>query len=225
MKRLTSALLLAVSLFSIPAISVAETVRYVTDKLEVPLRSGQGTKFGIRKMLSSGTKLDVLEIDPAGYSQVRTAKGTRGWVLTRYLSNTGSARDLLALSEQKVVALELERTKSNDELQQLSSQNSNSGEQNIALKKESQRLTKELDDLRQTASSAVALENNNRKLREERQQIEHQIQALIIENDALKESDTKHWFLIGAAVLFAGILLGIILPRLRFQKKNSWSQL
>ena len=112
-----------------------------------------------------------------------------------------------------------------DELQQLSSQNSLSGDENISLKKESQRLTKELDDLRQTASSAVALENNNRQLREDRQQIEHQIQSLIIENDALKESDTKHWFLIGAAVLFAGILLGIILPRLRFQKKNSWSQL
>ena len=119
MKNLISALLLAFGLLSIPTITIAETVRYVTDKLEIPLRSGQGTQFGIRKMLPSGAKLEVLEIDPAGYSKVRTAKGTDGWVLTRYLNNVGSARDRLAASEQKVVNLELALAKSNDELQQL----------------------------------------------------------------------------------------------------------
>ena len=29
-------------------------------------------------------------------------------------------------------------------------------------------------------------------------------------------------FLIGAAVLFAGLLLGLIFPRLRIQKKDNW---
>jgi len=223
-KKIIPLLLLSFGILSAPTITVAETVRYVTDKLEIPLRSGQGTQFGIRKMLPSGSKLEVLEIDPAGYSNVRTAKGTDGWVLTRYLSNTGSAKDRLAASEQKVVNLELDLAKANEELQTLSTNNNLSGSENISLKKDTQRLTKELDDLHRTASSAVALQNNNRKLREELQQIEHQIQSLIIENSGLKESDTKFWFLIGAAVLLAGILLGIILPRLRFQKKNSWNQ-
>jgi SH3 domain protein len=84
-------------------------------------------------------------------------------------------------------------------------------------------LSKELDDLRRTASNAVALNNENRQLKEKLQQIDNQMQSLVIENSALTESDAKRWFLIGAAVLFLGLILGLILPRLRIQKKNNWS--
>lgn len=186
------------------------------------MRNGQGVKFGIRKMLVSGTKLDVLETDPAGYSKVRTDKGTIGWVLTRYLSNSPSARNSLASSKQKVANLELNLAKYKEEIQALSSQNTTSGSENMTLKETSQRLSKELDNLRRTASNAVALSNENRQLKEKLQQIDNQLQSLTIENSALKDGDAKSWFLIGAAVLFGGLLLGLILPRLRMQKKNSW---
>jgi SH3 domain protein len=67
------------------------------------------------------------------------------------------------------------------------------------------------------------LDNENRQLKEKFQQLDHDMQLLIIENSALKDNDAKSWFLIGAAVLFGGLLLGLILPRLRFQKKDSWN--
>ncbi|NOQ82243.1 MAG: TIGR04211 family SH3 domain-containing protein [Methylophaga sp.] len=205
-----------------PISSLAETSRYVSDELEITMRNGQGVKFGIRKMLISGTKLDVIETDPAGYSKVRTDKGVIGWVLTRYLSNSPSARNSLASSEQKVANLELDLAKYKEEIQALSSQNTTSGSENMTLKETSQRLSKELDNLRRTASNAVALSNENRQLKEKLQQIDNQLQSLTIENSALKDGDAKSWFLIGAAVLFGGLLLGLILPRLRMQKKDSW---
>jgi SH3 domain protein len=189
------------------------------------MRNGQGVKFSIRKMLTSGTRLDVLETDPAGYSKVRTADGIEGWVLTRYLSNTPSARDRLAASEQKNANLELEISRYKEEISALSSQNTDVDSQNMTLKEKSQRLSKELDDLRRTASNAVALDNENRQLKEKLQQIDHQNQSLVIENNALKDNSTRSWFLIGAAVLFAGIVLGLILPRLRLRKKDSWGSL
>jgi len=220
-KKIITSLLLVLPLLA-PVTSIAETSRYVSDELEITMRTGQGVKFGIRKMLLSGTKLDVIETDPAGYSKVRTNKGVSGWVLTRYLTNTPSARNQLSSSKQKIANLELELAKYKEEIQALSSQNTTSGSENLSLKETSQRLKTELDDLRKTASNAVALNNENRQLKEKLQQADNQMQSLLIENGTLKDSDAKSWFLIGAAVLFGGLILGLILPRLRLQKKDSW---
>ena len=203
-------------------ISFAETTRYVSDELEITMRNGQGVKFAIRKMLSSGTKLDVVETDPSGYSKVRTETGTEGWVLTRYLDNQPSSRNRLAASEQKAANLELEIAQYKTEIEALSSQNNDTGSQNLTLTETSQRLSKELDDLRRTASNAMALDTENHLLKEQLQETDHQTQLLIIENSGLKDNNAKTWFLVGAAVLIAGLLLGLIIPRLRFQKKSSW---
>lgn len=221
MKKLIAIIFIILPLLA-PLTVSAETTRYVSDELEITMRNGQGVKFAIRKMLSSGTKLKVIETDPAGYSKVSTPSGVEGWVLTRYLSNTPSARNSLAASEQKVANLELELAKYKEEIQALSSQNTDASSENLSLTETSQRLGKELDDLRRTASSAVALDNENRQLKERLQLVDDQMQSLEIENNSLKDSSSKNWFLIGAAVLFGGIILGLILPRLRFQKKESW---
>jgi len=219
-KLLTLALLILPLL--IPHLSFAETTRFVSDELEITMRNGKSVKFAIRKMLSSGTKLDVIETDPTGYSKVRTENGTEGWVLTRYLDNQPSSRDRLAASEQKVANLELEIAQYKTEIEALSSQNSDTGSQNLTLTETSQRLSKELENLRRTASNAMALDTENHKLKEQLQEVDHQTQLLIIENSGLKDNNAKTWFLVGAAVLIAGLLLGLIIPRLRFQKKSSW---
>ncbi|WP_050797534.1 MULTISPECIES: TIGR04211 family SH3 domain-containing protein [Methylophaga] len=224
MKKLIGHILISAALLT-PIFAQAQTTRYVSDKLEITMRNGQGVKFNIRKMLESGTRLEVLETDPAGYSKVRTTDGVEGWVLTRYLTNTPSARDQLEASQKRVANLELEIAKYKEEISSLSDQNSDVDTQNMSLKEKSQRLSKELDDLRRTASNAVALDNENRQLKEKLQEIDHENQSLVIENNALKDNSTRSWFLVGAAVLFAGILLGIILPRLKVRKKDSWGSL
>ena len=91
-----------------PLISSAETTRYVSDQLEITMRNGQGVKFAIKRVLTSGDRLDLIEADSSGYSKVRTIEGVEGWVLTRYLMNAPSVRNLVADSDQKVANLELE---------------------------------------------------------------------------------------------------------------------
>jgi SH3 domain protein len=206
-------------------LSHAQTTRYVSDELEITMRNGQGIKYGIKKMLKSGMPLQVLETDPNGYSKVRTESGVEGWVLTRYLSNTPSARNQLESGKQRIAALELEIAKYKEEFSSLSTTNTDIDSQNLTLKEKAQRLSKELDDLRRTASNAVALENNNRQLKEQIQALDQKNQTLEIENNALKDNSTKSWFLVGAAVLFGGIILGLILPRLRVRRKDSWGNL
>ena len=223
MIKTPAVLLLLLMSFLMSAAVSAQTTRYVSDELEIALRTGMGLEYRIREMITSGTRLQVLENDDSGYSKVITEGGLEGYVLTRYLSNSPSASERLAAAEQQVVTLELELAAHKDEIEQLNLQYTDSDGQNASLKETAQRLSKELDDLRRTASSAMALENENRQLKEKLQQIDHEIQALSIENNTLKDKSAKNWFLVGAAVLFGGILLGLIVPSLRTRKKNSWS--
>lgn len=223
MIKTPAVLLLLLMSFLMSAAVSAQTTRYVSDELEIALRTGMGLEYRIREMITSGTRLQVLENDDSGYSKVITEGGLEGYVLTRYLSNSPSASERLAAAEQQVVTLELELAAHKDEIEQLNLQYTDSDGQNASLKETAQRLSKELDDLRRTASSAMALENENRQLKEKLQQIDHEIQALSIENNTLKDKSAKNWFLVGAAVLFGGILLGLIMPSLRTRKKNSWS--
>ena len=224
MKKLINHILLTLLLLS-PLTSSAETTRYVSDQLEITMRNGQGVKFAIKSVLTSGDRLDLIEVDSSGYSKVRNTDGVEGWVLTRYLMNAPSVRNLVADSDQKVANLELELAETKEELQNLSIKVTTSDSENMTLKETSQRLKKELDSLKITASGSIALDNENIQLKEQIQQNDHRTQKLILENTAMKNNDGQSWFLIGVSVLLGGIILGLILPRLRFQRKNSWGNI
>ncbi|HJY42228.1 MAG TPA: TIGR04211 family SH3 domain-containing protein, partial [Steroidobacteraceae bacterium] len=93
-------LLVASSFICVPA--PAATV-YVSDQLTVPLRRGPSNSHKILHAgLPSGTALEVLGEDTAaGFTQVRTANGTEGWVPTQFLSNEPIARDRLAAANRR----------------------------------------------------------------------------------------------------------------------------
>lgn len=84
-------------------------------------------------------------------------------------------------------------------------------------------LKRELDELRRTASNAISSADENRQLKMKLRDLDQQRQLLANENSSLKGTDQKQWFLAGAVVLFSGILLGLILPRLRLQRKTNYS--
>ncbi len=59
----------------------AKTVRYVSDELKIPLRSGASNKHRIIKFLRSGTALTVLSNEDK-FTEVEMRDGKSGWVLT-----------------------------------------------------------------------------------------------------------------------------------------------
>ena len=70
--------------------------RYITENLEITMRSGKGTQFQIVRMLRSGTPITLLDVDKkTGYAKVKTESGTEGWVLTRFLSRFPSSKNQL----------------------------------------------------------------------------------------------------------------------------------
>ena len=100
--------LLSVLLLSITLNAQAET-RYVSDELEIDMRSGTSNQHRILRMLPSGSALEVLEDDKAsGYSRVQTSSGAEGWILSRYLQTSAPASKRLAETEKKLAELELQ---------------------------------------------------------------------------------------------------------------------
>ena len=124
----------------------AET-RYVTDELEVTLRSGQSTRNNIVRMLKSGTALEVLEDSgDTGYSLVRLPSGTEGWVLSRFLVNQPVARDVLPDVQRRYAALVESSKSTSAKLNASSSSLSGLEKERDTLRSENEQLAKQLHE-------------------------------------------------------------------------------
>lgn len=193
----------------IPLAASAET-RFV--EVEVTLRTGKGTDFGIVRMIRSGTPVEILEQDrQAGYSRVRMPGGTEGWILTRYLTDSPVGAEELVAARQRI--------------DQLSRENRELTEERNRYMGEADSLAEELARLKDLSASAIALEDTNKSLRTTLNRNQETIARLESENTQLRSTVTRDWFLAGAGVLVGGILIGVIVPRLRWRRKRSWSDL
>ena len=202
--------------------AVAET-RYVSDTLEITMRSGKGTSFGITRMLRSGTPVEVLNVDKkSGYTQVRTNSGKEGWVLSRFLMKGQAARERLATAEKNLAELELENRKLTTAMATLKEEKGTLESNLSTLEGESRGVSQELAEIRRTASSALAIDSENKDMKGRMVSLERQLQTVQQENETLKDRTARDWFMVGAAVVLLGIIVGLIIPKIRCRKKSSW---
>jgi SH3 domain protein len=205
--------------------AVAET-RYVSDELAITLRTGQSTQHQILRMITSGTPLDVLETnDETGYTRVRTPQDVEGWVLTRYLMDHPSAQDQLANAKQKMSRLEAQNKNLQAKLNEVSGDKTSLDKEKVELQAKNDKLETELNHIRKTAADALAIESEKNRLSDETRKLKTELQEAQQENRTLKDRSNREWFVRGAAVVIVGILLGLILPRIRFRSRSSWNSL
>lgn len=202
--------------------ALAET-RYVSDNLEITMRSGKGTSYGITRMLRSGTPVEVLEEDKeAGYTQVRVKGGKEGWVLSRFLMKGQAARDRLAAAEKSLAELELENRKMETSMAALTEEKAALQKELEGLEGQARNVSQELSEIKRTASSALAIDSENKDLKGRVVSLERQLQTLQQENEGLRDRTARDWFMVGAGVVLLGIIVGLIIPRIRWRKKSSW---
>lgn len=215
-----SILLSTTALFSNAAIAQA---RYVSDQFEVMMRRGPDIKNAIIRVLESGDQLAMLESDAeSGYTKVRTAGGTEGWVLTRYLMTEQSARAQLAELTQRLASLRDQsgdRGKALDDLQE----KDKASQRRIAeLESQAKQLAAQLADIQRTAANVLRINEENKGLRETLSQSDIKLNTLEQENDRLASRSQQNWFLIGAAVLSVGIIFGLVLPRIPRNRRGRY---
>ncbi|CAK0755195.1 SH3 domain protein [Gammaproteobacteria bacterium] len=219
--RLISCLLLA----ALPFIAVtAGPVRYVTDNLSIPMRTGTTLQHKILKMLPSGVAVEVLE---ANNDNTRVkAQGAEGWVLTRFLENIPPARIRLDQAEQKVATLELENTRLKTEIKGVGEHRSQTESNYQKLQEDNQHLRANLNTLRQTAANVIDIAKQNDELKKRLIELERIRQALQQQNAVLQDRTARDWFMIGAAVAIAAMVVSLLTPKMiRWRRRSQWDTL
>lgn len=218
--------LLVLCLLALAATAANAQTRYVSDRLEVTLRTGTSTQHSIIRMLPSGARVEVLAADPAtGYTRVRTSDGVEGWLLTRYLMEQPSARDRLAAATSRVETLDGRIADLSAEVEVLSRERDALAAERAGLSAELEELRAELDRVRRVSASAMELDKANRELRTRLVAAEQGGDSLRMEVTELKRNTRRDWFLAGAGVMVFGLLLGLILPRLKLGRRSGWGDL
>ncbi|WP_067520042.1 TIGR04211 family SH3 domain-containing protein [Endozoicomonas ascidiicola] len=201
--------------------AAAET-RYVTDITYVPMRVGPGNEYRIiHRGIRTGTALELLEEDSGnGYTKVRNGE-TEGYIPSQYLMNNPPAfRQVPVLQAQnktltdKNRKLEQRLAESDNQLQEVSSE----------LGKTENRLEQqqgEMKHLQEITADPLAIDRRNQQLVEENENLKNQVQLVEAENQQLMKDDSLRWYLFGGGTVLLGVLLGLILPMLKRDKKQS----
>ena len=208
-------LLLSVYAFAEPA--------WVSDQFEVMLRTGPSTSNAIQLMVSSGTQLEVLEQDDdAGYTKVMTVGGTEGWVLSRYLMSEAPAREQLEALTSQLTSANTRGSSMGSQLNAIKGEYDSAKRQIRALENEKDRLQSELATIKRTAANVLAIDSRNKELQEQLTDAEIKASILEQENQELGGKQTRYWFMSGGLVLLVGIILGLWLPRVRWQRRSRY---
>jgi len=203
----------------------AKTIQYVSDDLTIPMRSGTTTAHKILKFLNSGMALEIIELSDdkkhALVVPVEDASRT-GWVETRLLMLDKSAREQLELAKKKIQSIKEKQTEIKKQLSERQRQNSEL--QNIQAKLENriQKLQDTLTSLRKNASDPIRIADENEQLKQQLASAKIKAEELTQENIILGDQNIKQWFMIGAVVSIGSLILGILLTRIRWKKKESW---
>lgn len=197
--------------------------RYVTDVFEVTMRSGPSTSNAIIRMLPSGEAVTLLEEDPeTKYSFVETADGKQGYVITRFLENSPVARQVLVelrqSHEQQRQDLETQAAEIAELKQSLEREQGDNASLKTALRASEQ----ELSVVREAAQNTLSILEQNKRMQTVVDQLREEKSVLSATNAELTDSTRIDWFVRGAAVSLVAFIIGILVTRIRWRKKDTW---
>ncbi|HEV8078802.1 MAG TPA: TIGR04211 family SH3 domain-containing protein [Marinobacter sp.] len=217
-------LVVLILVFSSIAAAQARTV-WVDDKIYLPVRSGAGSQFRIiENAVPSGTAMELLEPDQDGYSKVRTAKGTVGWVSSQYLSTTPIAAAQLKQARQELETAQAEVRQMQNLLASATGERDSLQDSESSLADRSEKLKAELTRIKDIAANSINLERRNGELLQQNQMIRNELEILTAENERMKAGKESDFMLLGAGLVLSGVLLALLIPMLKPTRKNdNWA--
>ncbi len=219
-KILNSVFILLVTLSS----AQAETV-YVTDNLNLSLRSEENNSSKVVKLLPTGTPLTVMELNKrTGFARVQLRDGTEGYMPIRNTMKEPPSRAQLEVANKNLASLEAENASIKAELSTIKESITPGSTLEQSLARERDMLSRELSELKKTAASTVELKDQRDELQERVVNVERELQQYKLENQALQDTTNQDWFLYGGLLALIGVILGFILPKLSWRRSrtSSW---
>lgn len=211
---------------AISTISQAEPKRYITDDLTIPMRTGVTTSHKILKFLNSGTPVLIKEITEDGkHAWIILADDNNklGWIETKHLQDIPVARDRIISINKKIASIRNKNKMLKKELADLSQQFKELEKDNQQLESRKQDLMTTLTQLRSSAAKPIETAEENIRLLNDiaaQKQINEKLQRKVA---ILSDENIKEWFLIGGGVAIGSLILGLLLTRISWKKKDGWS--
>ena len=200
----------------------AKTVRYVSDELKVPLRSGATNGHRIIKFIKSGTALTVLDTE-GDFTEVKLSDDKTGWVSTDDIMDIPSGRSRAAVANKQLEKSRQQIKELSSSIAELKSEVRQLKNEKGTLKTEHTNLSNSLEDLKITAANPLSLSKKNKELKKELEKVRSNEAMLEKDNQQLRSNVMQEWFIIGGAVAIGSLILGIILTRINWRRKhNSW---
>lgn len=203
--------LLALGLWTAPTVAAKDF--YVSDRMQITVRTGPTTDNRVIEMITSGDQVTILEETNDGWAKVRTATGKEGWVLRRFLVDEAPAvirLQEMADSQGKNLAQRLDEAKRDGgEAKRLQ----------LAAETRAREAEAALQKLQTECAEVVKLREEYGKLQEDYQQQTQEMEELSTEIESLRFSTNLKWFLAGGGVLFLGWVIGLAFGR----RKKRWT--
>ena len=215
---MTKLKILSVALIIITFKVSAESFVYITDQLDLPIRSDKNFGNNIIRLLPSGTELSLLQSTEDGWAQIKF-DDTIGWIKSFYLSPDPSSREKLKKLTRSYNANKLLISKLNEEKESLEKQLQFLKQENTDLLVQSSKSQAEKEHIEQIYQDALKLEHENDKLTQEKLQLKAELQLSENNTQIQKDTSSRNWFIVGAIVLFFGMMIGFITPNLLKRKR------
>lgn len=195
-------------------VSVQAETMYVADIVKITLRTGPGADHRVTAMLQTGQEVETVQSEDE-WTLVKLASGKEGWVLSRLLTTDKPKTLLLEQTVEKNKQL-------TSQVIDLTNKNEKLGEANKGLENQLAQLKKKLEEtgrayetLQKESSEFLNLQSKYQKSAQELDVQVKKASELEAEIEKLDSNRNIKWFLIGAAVLLVGFLLGLSTKRQR----------
>lgn len=206
--------------------SWAETKQYVTDDLTIPMRSGTTTGHKILKFLNSGTPVIIEETTEDGsHARISLANDTekQGWVETRHLQNQPVARDRIISINRKIESIRGKNSDLKKDLTDLKQQYKELEQEQQQLESNKRDLLATLTRLRKSAAKPIETAEENIRLQKNISDQKQVNEKLLRKVAILSDENIKEWFLIGGGVAIGSLIIGLLITRISWKKKDSWN--
>ena len=217
--------LLALLTLLCPPLAAQET-RYISDDVFIVLHAGPGSNYRWLGRLIPGTELvEQRRSTDGNWAEVRTRRGTLGWVQAEYLASEPPAQARLPAVVRQLEDAQRDGADLRRDLAAAQAERdalrAQLDESSAAL----QRVSEELAQLRQVSGSAVETAEDNRRLVEETTALRMNLNTLRADNQRLQDRVRSSAFIDGALAVLLGVIIAVVVPRLwpKRRASSSWA--
>ena len=196
----------------------ADSFVYITDQLDIPIRADKNFGENIIRLLPSGTELSLLQSTEDGWAQIQF-DDTIGWIKSFYISIDPPAREELKKLTRSYNANKLLISKLGSEKEALESELLILKQENTDLVIQSSKSQAEKEHIEQIYQDALKLEHENEKHIQEKLQLKAELQLAENNTQIQKDTSSRNWFIVGAIVLFFGMIIGFVVPGLLSRRR------